>query len=164
MRAGRLPQTGRIRTRTDERETPCLRERAGRPHSAKRNAPPSKDRARELKEQKTKADGAKAVDDAIKALPAGDRAIASKIHEIVMDVAPDLAPKTYYGMPGWARDGKILVFFQPASKFGVRYGTLGFEQPANLDDGSMWATSFAVLAVGAAEEKKIRALVKQATS
>jgi uncharacterized protein YdhG (YjbR/CyaY superfamily) len=81
-----------------------------------------------------------------------------------MAVAPDLAPKTYYGMPGWARDGKILVFFQPASKFGVRYGTLGFEQPANLDDGSMWATSYAVLAVGADEEKKIRELVKQATS
>jgi uncharacterized protein YdhG (YjbR/CyaY superfamily) len=123
-----------------------------------------RDRARELKEQKTKADGVKAVDDAIKALPAGDRAIASKIHEIVMDVAPDLAPKTYYGMPGWARDGRILCFFQPASKFGVRYGTFGFEQPAKLDDGSMWPVAFAVLAIGDAEEKKIRALVKQATS
>ena len=123
-----------------------------------------KDRARELKEQRTKADGAAANEAAIKALPAGDKAIASKIHEIVMDVAPDLNPKTYYGMPGWARDGKILVFFQPASKFGVRYGTLGFEQPAKLDDGSMWGTAWAVLAIGAAEEKKIRDLVKKATS
>jgi uncharacterized protein YdhG (YjbR/CyaY superfamily) len=123
-----------------------------------------KDRARELKQQKTKEDGAKAVEAAITALPAGDRKIAKKIHDIVTEVAPDLAPKTYYGMPGWARDGKILCFFQPASKFGVRYGTLGFEQPANLDDGSMWATSYAVLAISDAEEKKIRALVKQATS
>jgi uncharacterized protein YdhG (YjbR/CyaY superfamily) len=123
-----------------------------------------KDRARELKQQKTAADGAKAVKEAIAALPSDERAIASKIHEIVTEVAPDLAPKTYYGMPGWARDGKILCFFQPAAKFGTRYGTLGFEQPANLDDGDLWPTAFAVLKVGADEEKKIRALVKKATS
>jgi len=121
-----------------------------------------RDRARELKEQKTAADGAKAVKDAIAALPVDERAIANKIHDIVADVAPDLAPKTYYGMPGWAREGKILCFFQPAAKFGTRYGTLGFEQPANLDDGSLWPTAFAVLEVGAEEEKKIRALVKKA--
>ncbi len=123
-----------------------------------------KDRARELKQQKTAADGAKAVKEAIAALPADEQAIANKIHEIVADVAPDLAPKTYYGMPGWARDGKVLCFFQPAAKFGTRYGTLGFEQPANLDDGDLWPTAFAVLKVGADEEKKIRALVKKATS
>ncbi|MEO5920304.1 MAG: hypothetical protein ABIQ01_04095 [Pseudolysinimonas sp.] len=123
-----------------------------------------KDRARELKEQKTKADGVAALDAVIKALPADDRAIASKIHEIVMDVAPDLAPKTYYGMPAWARDGKVLCFVQPSSKFGVRYSTFGFEQPAQLDDGKLWATAFAVLSIGDAEEKRIRALVKTATS
>jgi uncharacterized protein YdhG (YjbR/CyaY superfamily) len=122
-----------------------------------------RDRARELKEQKTKEDGAAAVAEAINKLPADDKKIASRIHEIVMDVAPDLNPKTYYGMPGWARDGRILVFFQPASKFGVRYGTLGFEQPAKLDDGSMWATAFSVLAIGPAEEKRIRELVTTAT-
>jgi uncharacterized protein YdhG (YjbR/CyaY superfamily) len=121
-----------------------------------------RDRARELKEQKTKADGVAAVDAAIKALPAEDRAIASKIHEIVMDVAPDLNPKTYYGMPGWARDGRILCFVQPASKFGTRYSTFGFEQPAKLDDGDMWSTAFAILAIGPAEEKKIRDLVTRA--
>ncbi len=121
-----------------------------------------RDRARELKEQKTAADGAQAVKDAIAALPADERAVANKIHEIVTDVAPDLAPKTYYGMPGWARNGKILCFFQPAAKFGTRYGTLGFEQPANLDDGHMWPTAFAVLKIGSDEEKKIRALVKKA--
>jgi uncharacterized protein YdhG (YjbR/CyaY superfamily) len=123
-----------------------------------------KDRARELKEQKTAADGARAVKEAIAALPADEQAIVNKIHEIVTEVAPGLAPKTYYGMPGWARDGKILCFFQPAAKFGTRYGTLGFEQPANLDDGDLWPTAFAVLKVGAAEEKTIRALVKKATS
>lgn len=123
-----------------------------------------KDRAKELKEQKTAADGLKAVQEAIAKLSGDDQKIANKLHEIVMDVAPGLAPKTYYGMPGWARDGKILCFFQPASKFGVRYGTFGFEQPSNLDDGDMWPTAFAVLKVGPAEEKRLRALVKQATS
>ena len=122
-----------------------------------------RDRARELKEQKTKADGVAAVDAAIKALPTDERALVGKIYEIVMDVAPDLNPKTYYGMPGWARDGRILCFVQPASKFGTRYSTFGFEQPAQLDDGSMWATAFAVLAVGPAEEKRIRELVTTAT-
>jgi uncharacterized protein YdhG (YjbR/CyaY superfamily) len=121
-----------------------------------------RNRARELKEQKTKADGVAAVDAALQALPAEDRAIASKIHEIVMDVAPDLNPKTYYGMPGWARDGRILCFVQPASKFGTRYSTFGFEQPAKLDDGDMWSTAFAILAIGPAEEKKIRDLVTRA--
>lgn len=123
-----------------------------------------KDRAKELKEQKTKADGLKAVQDAIAKLDGPDRKLATTLHEIVMDVAPDLAPKTYYGMPGWARDGKILCFFQPASKFGTRYGTFGFEQPANLDDGDMWPTAFALLRIGPAEEKRIRSLVQQATA
>jgi len=123
-----------------------------------------KDRARELKEQKTAADGLKAVTEAIAKLSGDDQKIANKLHEIVMDTAPGLAPKTYYGMPGWARDGKILCFFQPASKFGTRYGTFGFEQPANLDDGDMWPTSFALLKVGPAEEKSLRALVTTAIS
>jgi uncharacterized protein YdhG (YjbR/CyaY superfamily) len=123
-----------------------------------------KDRAKELKEQKTKADGLKGVQDAIAKLDKPDQKLANALHEIVMDVAPDLAPKTYYGMPGWARDGKILCFFQPASKFGTRYGTLGFEQPANLDDGDMWPTAYALLKIGPAEEQRIRALVKTATS
>jgi uncharacterized protein YdhG (YjbR/CyaY superfamily) len=123
-----------------------------------------RDRARELKQQRTLADGVAAVDAAIKALPADERAVVSKIREIVMDAAPDLNPKTYYGMPGWARDDRILCFVQPASKFGTRYSTFGFEQPAKLDDGNLWATAFAVLAVGPEEEKRIRELVKKATS
>jgi uncharacterized protein YdhG (YjbR/CyaY superfamily) len=121
-----------------------------------------KDRAKELKQQKTAADGEKAVKEAIAKLSGADQAIARKLQAIVTEVAPDLAPKTYYGMPGWARDGKILCFFQPASKFGTRYGTFGFEQPADLDDGDLWPTAFAILKIGSAEEKKIRALVKKA--
>lgn len=121
-----------------------------------------KDRARELKEQKTKEDGLNGVLEAIKKLPKQDRELAEKLHQIVTEVAPDLNPKTYYGMPGWARDGKILCFFQPASKFGVRYGTLGFEQQAALDDGVMWPTAFAVTKIGPTEEKNIIALVKRA--
>lgn len=121
-----------------------------------------KDRARELKEQKTKEDGLNGVLDAIKKLPKDDRELAEKLHQIVTEVAPGLNPKTYYGMPGWARDGKILCFFQPASKFGVRYGTLGFEQQAALDDGVMWPTAFAVTKIGPVEEKNIIALVKKA--
>lgn len=121
-----------------------------------------KDRARELKEQKTKEDGLNGVLEAIKKLPKEDRELAEKLHQIVTEVAPGLNPKTYYGMPGWARDGKILCFFQPASKFGVRYGTLGFEQQAALDDGVMWPTAFAVTKIGPVEEKNIIALVKKA--
>lgn len=112
----------------------------------------------------TKADGLKAVQEAIAKLDGADQAIANRLHEIVTDEAPDLSPKTYYGMPGWARDGKILCFFQPASKFGTRYGTFGFEQPASLDDGDMWPTAFALLRVGPAEEARLRELVRQATS
>ena len=121
-----------------------------------------KDRAKELKAQKTAADGLKAVQDAIAALSTEDQTIANKLHEIVVDVAPDLAPKTYYGMPGWARDGKVCVFMQPASKFKVRYCTIGFDPTANLDDGNMWPTSFALLKLGPAEKKRITALVTRA--
>ena len=78
--------------------------------------------------------------------------------------APMLASKTYYGMPGWARDGKVCVFMQPASKFKVRYCTIGFDAISNLDDGDMWPTAFAILKIGPAEEKKITALVKKAVS
>ena len=74
-----------------------------------------------------------------------DRAIAEGLHSLVGEVAPQLVPRTYYGMPAWGRDGKVLCFFQPAGKFKTRYGTFGFEQPANLDDGTMWPTAYALL-------------------
>lgn len=125
-----------------------------------------KQRAAELRAEKKggakKADEAEACVEAIMALPQPDRGLAEAIHRIVLDVAPELDPKTWYGFPSYARDGKVVVFFKPASKFKTRYATLGFEEAAQLDDGAMWATSFAVLEVGPAEEKVIRTLVKKA--
>lgn len=101
---------------------------------------------------------------AISKLPADERKMAETIDAIVREHAPMLASKTYYGMPGWARDGKVCLFMSPASKFKVRYSTIGFEQISNLDDGDMWPTSFAILKIGPAEKKKIIALVKRAVS
>jgi len=101
---------------------------------------------------------------AIDALEGSDGQIAVRLHAIVSEEAPDLNPKTFYGFPAYARDGKIVVFFQPASKFDTRYGTVSFDEAANIDDGEMWATSFAVLEMTDAAEKKIRALVRKAVS
>jgi uncharacterized protein YdhG (YjbR/CyaY superfamily) len=101
---------------------------------------------------------------AIAKLPDDEREMAETIDAIVRKHAPVLASKTYYGMPGWARDGKVCIFMSPASKFKVRYSTIGFEQISNLDNGDMWPTSFAILKIGPAEEKKITALVKKAVS
>lgn len=123
-----------------------------------------KERAKELKAEQTREAGLKDLLAKIAEMPDAERAMAEKIHEIVGATAPGLDPKTYYGMPAWAKDGKNVVFFQPASKFGVRYSTLGFEQGANLDDGSMWPSSYALLTIGATEEKRIATLVKQAAS
>ena len=122
-----------------------------------------KNRTRELKEQTTKAAAAKGVDDAIAALPAEDRALAERLHAMVRAAAPHLDPKTYYGMPAYANaEGKVVCFFQPASKFKVRYGTFGFETAAQLDDGDMWPTAFAVNKLSAADEAKLAELVKKA--
>lgn len=82
--------------------------------------------------------------EAIEKLTPADQALSNKLHALVSEVAPELVPRTYYGMPAWGRDGKVLCFFQPASKFKVRYGTFGFEPIANLDDGTVWPTAYAV--------------------
>ena len=126
-----------------------------------------KQRAAELRAEKKggakKADEAEACVEAITSLPQPDRGLAEQIHRIVLDVAPHLDPKTWYGFPSYAdADGKIVVFFKAASKFTTRYATLGFEESAQLDDGAMWVTSYAVVEIGAAEEKLIRKLVKKA--
>ena len=125
-----------------------------------------KQRAAELRAEKKggakKADEAEACLEAITALPQPDRGLAEAIHRIVLEVAPGLDPKTWYGFPSYARDGKVVVFFKPASKFKSRYATLGFEEAAQLDDGAMWVTSYAVIEIGQAEEKLIRKLVKKA--
>ena len=107
--------------------------------------------------------GTKAVREAIEALEGSDRAIAERFYELVTQHAPDLVPKTYYGMPGFANaDDKILVFLQPASKFKTRYGTVSFDDSAQLDDGPMWPVSFAVVEVTAEVEKRIRDAVRRA--
>jgi len=120
--------------------------------------------AAERKASQKQDDLDKALAEAIAKLPDDERKMAETIDAIVRKHAPMLASKTYYGMPGWARDGKVCVFMQPASKFKVRYCTIGFDPIANLDDGDMWPTSFALLNLGPAEQKKITALVKKAVS
>jgi uncharacterized protein YdhG (YjbR/CyaY superfamily) len=125
-----------------------------------------KERAKELKAEeranKNKAEGEKAVLAKIAEMPEADRALAGRLHEIIKANAPDLSPKTWYGMPAYARDGKVVCFFQSADKFNTRYATLGFNDTANLDEGAMWPTAFALKKLTAAEEAKISALVKKA--
>jgi hypothetical protein len=97
-------------------------------------------------------------------MPEPDRGMAERLHELVTSAAPALVPRTYYGMPAYAKDGKVICFFQPASKFKVRYGTLGFQPDAKLDDGVMWPNAFALLELGPTEEGRITELVKRAAS
>ena len=123
-----------------------------------------KERARELKAEAAKADGESAVLAKIAEMRGRDRAMAKRLHAIVKASAPDLSPKTWYGMPAYAKDGKVVCFFQSAEKFKARYATLGFSDQANLDKGAMWPTSFALKELTAAEEAKIGALVKKAVS
>jgi len=125
-----------------------------------------KARAQELKAEaranKNKADGERDLLTAIAAMKGKDRTMAKRLHAIVTAAAPDLWPKTWYGMPAYAKDGKVVCFFQSAEKFGARYATFGFSDQANLDKSAMWPTSFALAELTAAEETKIAALVKKA--
>jgi len=127
-----------------------------------------KERARELKAEARANQDRKAGEHDLLAkiaeMPKADRVMAERFHAIVTASAPALSPKTWYGMPAYARDGKIVCFFKSADKFKSRYATFGFEESANLDDGAMWPTSFALTELSAAEEKKIAALVKKAVS
>ncbi|MCU0490312.1 MAG: DUF1801 domain-containing protein [Chloroflexaceae bacterium] len=127
-----------------------------------------KERAKELKAEaranKNREEGEHDVLAKIAEMPDFDRVMAERIHEIIKASAPILSPRTWYGMPAYARDGKIVCFFQSAHKFGSRYATLGFNDSANLDDGSMWPTSFALKELTAAEEERITALVQRAVS
>ena len=126
-----------------------------------------KERARELKAEermaKSRAEGEKALLEKLAELPEPDRSMGERIHAIVTENAPELLPKTWYGMPAYAnREGKIICFFQPASKFNTRYATLGFNEDARQDDGSMWPTAFALKELTPAGEDQIAALVKKA--
>ena len=128
-----------------------------------------KERAKEQKAEaranKKKAEGESDVLAKIAEMQGPDRAMAERLHEIVKTSAPELSPKTWYGMPAYAdKDGKIVCFFQSAKKFSTRYATLGFSDKANLDEGAMWATSFALKELSATEEAKIGQLVKRAVS
>ena len=127
-----------------------------------------KARAKELKAEaranKKKADGEKDLFEKIAEMPEPERAMARRLHEIIAEAAPDLWPKTWYGMPAYARGGKVVCFFQSADKFKSRYATFGFSDEANLDKGAMWPTSFALKELTDAEEARIVALVKQAVS
>jgi uncharacterized protein YdhG (YjbR/CyaY superfamily) len=127
-----------------------------------------KERARELKAEaraeKDRAAGERAVLAKIAEMPEPDRTMAERLHAIIKASAPDLSPKTWYGMPAYAKGGKVVVYFTAASKFNSRYATLGFNDDANLDEGAMWPTSFALKELTAAEEAKISALVKKAAS
>ena len=116
-------------------------------------------RARELKANE---DGESAVGAAIAKMSPQDRAIAKRLHELIKATAPELTPKTWYGMPAYARDGKVVCFFRDAGKFKERYAMFGFNDSAKLDQGSMWPIAFALTKLSAAEEKKIGALVKKA--
>jgi uncharacterized protein YdhG (YjbR/CyaY superfamily) len=118
-----------------------------------------KARARELKD---KADGESAVRASIAAMSPQDSAIAERLHELVKAAAPDLSPKTWYGMPAYARDGKVVCYFRNAGKFKERYAMFGFNDTATLDEGSMWPVAFALTKLTAADETRIRALVKKA--
>jgi uncharacterized protein YdhG (YjbR/CyaY superfamily) len=122
-----------------------------------------KERARELRASKGKADGESDVLGAIAKMAAADRAMAERVHAIVKASAPDLSPKTWYGMPAYAnKDGKVVCFFRNAGKFKERYAMLGFNDTADLDDGSMWPVAYALTKLTAADEKRIAALVKKA--
>jgi uncharacterized protein YdhG (YjbR/CyaY superfamily) len=124
-----------------------------------------RERVQELKAEARKADGEKALLAKVKEMPEADRVMAERLHEIVKANAPDLSPKTWYGMPAYAdKDGKVVIYFQSADKFDSRYATFGFNDTANLDDGAMWPTSFALKKLTAADEKRIAALVKKAVS
>ena len=128
----------------------------------KEHAKEQKKAARRASEAEKAAEAERDVLDKIAAMDDPDRVMAERVHAVVTAAAPQLAPKTWYGMPAYARDGKIVCFFQSADKFKARYATFGFNDSAKLDDGAMWPTAFALKKLTAADEKRLAALVKQA--
>ena len=149
--AKRTAATGKTREGFSDEERGAMKERA-------------KELRAEARAEKDKAAGEQAVLEKIAEMPEPDRAMAKRLHAIIKESAPVLSPKTWYGMPAYAKEGKVVCFFTPASKFKERYATFGFNGDANLDDGSMWPTAFALTKLTADDEKKIGALVKKAVS
>jgi len=144
------PRGGKAKLWTDE-ERAAMQESVRERKSSSRRSP-----------EDERAEGEADVRAKIAEMPDAERAMAERLHAIVAASAPHLVPRTYYGMPAYAKDGKVICFFQPASKFKVRYSTLGFQPDASLDDGVMWPTAFALKELTPAEEARITALVKQA--
>lgn len=124
----------------------------------------ARERVRELKAEAAKADGEKEALAKIAEMPKADRVIAERIHAIVKATVPGIAPKTWYGMPAYAKDGELICFFKPADKFKARYATFGFTDKARLDEGTMWPAEFAITELTAADEKRVAELVKKAVS
>ncbi|MGO4489212.1 hypothetical protein [Microbacterium sp. 2RAF4] len=131
--------------------------------AAAKEARTRRSRAKKSPEE-LRAAGEADIKEAIEKLTPEDQALAKKLHDLVSEVAPDLVPRTYYGMPAWGRDGKVLCFFQPASKFKVRYGTFGFEPISNLDDGTVWPTAYAVTDLTKADLDFLADRIRQAIS
>lgn len=142
-------------------ETPKTRSTTKSGFSAEERAA-MRERAKELKASANREEAAKAVVDMIAEMPPADRALAERVHAIIVENAPTLAPKLWYGMPSYARDGKIVCFFQSAEKFKTRYATLGFNEDALLDDGTMWPTAYALTELDENNETFIADLVKRA--
>jgi uncharacterized protein YdhG (YjbR/CyaY superfamily) len=152
-RASAKRTTGKASKGFTAEERAAMRERAQEQKAAARRGP-----------RASKADGESDVLAKIAEMPKPDRAIAERLHAIVKASAPDLSPRTWYGMPAYAKDGKVVCFFQSAQKFKTRYATFGFSDKANLDEGAMWPTAFALKELTAADETRIGALVKKAVS
>ncbi|MDW8327270.1 MAG: DUF1801 domain-containing protein, partial [Anaerolineales bacterium] len=153
-------------TQKSARNAAASRKKSGRFTAEERAA--MRERAQELKAEarmsKDRAEGERAVLAKIAEMPEPDRTMAKRLHDIIIASAPALSPKTWYGMPAYAREGKVVCFFQSAHKFNTRYATLGFSDAANLDDGAIWPTSFALKELTPAAEAQIAALVKKAVS
>ena len=153
-------ERGCIMARTEENENFTDEERQAMKDRAKETRT-ARSRKKKTPEE-ARAEGEAELRAKLEELSGDDRAFGEALHRLVTEHAPSLVPRTYYGMPAWAKDGKVLCFFQPASKFGARYSTFGFNDAARLDDGAMWPTAFALKSLNAADEKKIAALVKKA--
>jgi uncharacterized protein YdhG (YjbR/CyaY superfamily) len=143
-----------------KRTTATDRKKSGRFTDEERAA--MKERAKELKAAAGKEDGERAVREALAAMSPEDRALGERVHAIVTEAAPELSPKTWYGMPAYAKDGKVVCFFRNAAKFKERYAMFGFNDIAQIDDGTMWPVAYALTKLTATDERKLRALVKKA--
>ncbi len=148
-------------SKTDTKKS-AKRTTANRPGFTPEERAAMRERSKELKAAKDKADGESDVLAKIAEMPKADRVMAERLHEIIKTSAPDLSPRTWYGMPAYAKDGKVVCFFRSAQKFKTRYATFGFSDKAKLDNGAMWPTDFALKELTATEEKAIVALVKKA--